>query len=322
MFSRVTATSMLSLLLVLAANGLSGADGSPSVPNVKRIVFLGDSITYSGEYVATVEAALLLQKPERDYEIVDLGLPSETVSGLSEPGHAGGSFPRPNLHERLDRVLTKLKPELLIACYGMNDGIYYPFGNDRFAAFSNGIVKLRQKLDKAGAQIIHLTPPTFDPLPLKGKTLPAGLAEYRKPYEGYDAVLERYSEWLLAHRSEGWTVIDIHGPMKAYLQKMREQKPGFTLAGDGVHAGEEGHRVMAEQVLRAWHLPFPQISDHLRGLVRKRQRILSDAWLTETGHARPGMNRGLPLAQALQQAEVLKQPIRKEIQAQGTAPAK
>src|ERR1043166_6271819 len=104
MFSRVTATSMLSLLLVLAANGLSGADGSPSVPNVKRIVFLGDSITYSGEYVATVEAALLLQKPERDYEIVDLGLPSETVSGLSEPGHAGGSFPRPNLHERLDRV--------------------------------------------------------------------------------------------------------------------------------------------------------------------------------------------------------------------------
>jgi len=34
------------------------------------------------------------------FEILNLGLPSETVSGLSEPNHAGGAFPRPDLHER------------------------------------------------------------------------------------------------------------------------------------------------------------------------------------------------------------------------------
>jgi hypothetical protein len=33
-------------------------------------------------------------------------------------------------------------------------------------------------------------------------------------------------------------------------------------------------------------------------LVQKRQRLLKDAWLTATGHKRPGMNRGLSLTDA------------------------
>lgn len=66
-------------------------------PDAKRIVFLGDSITYSGEYVSYLELYLLKEFPERDYDIIDVGLPSETVSGLSEPGHAGGAFPRPDI---------------------------------------------------------------------------------------------------------------------------------------------------------------------------------------------------------------------------------
>src|SRR5262249_42508903 len=136
-----------------------------SIP--KRIVFLGDSITYSGEYVAYFEACLLTRFPEREFDLIDVGLPSETGSGLSEPGHAGRKFPRPDLHERLDRVLQKLKPDLIMACYGMNDGIYYPFGDERFAAFTNGIYRLREKVLATGGQIIHLTPPVFDPVPLK-----------------------------------------------------------------------------------------------------------------------------------------------------------
>jgi hypothetical protein len=33
-------------------------------------------------------------------------------------------------------------------------------------------------------------------------------------------------------------------------------------------------------------------------LIQQKQRLLKDAWLTETGHQRPGMNKGLPLAEA------------------------
>ena len=39
--------------------------------------------------------------PEVGIDIVNLGLGSETVSGLSEPDHP---YPRPDLHERIDAL--------------------------------------------------------------------------------------------------------------------------------------------------------------------------------------------------------------------------
>ena len=114
--------SALRILLLLS--GLASAVfAAASPPSASRIVFLGDSITHSGQYIEFVET-VLLANTDKHYEILDLGLSSETVSGLSEEGHAGGKFPRPDLHERLDRVLATTKPELVIACYGMNCGIY------------------------------------------------------------------------------------------------------------------------------------------------------------------------------------------------------
>ena len=65
------------------------------------------------------------------------------------------------------------KPDLVVACYGMNDGIYYPFGEARFQAFQDGhqfASAIRRPLP--GAKVLHLTPPVFDPVPLRAKTLP------------------------------------------------------------------------------------------------------------------------------------------------------
>ncbi len=121
---------------------LSATRAEEFLPKVTRIVFLGDSITYAGEYVDQFELFLRATFPERRFEVLDLGLPSETVSGLSEEGHAGGKFPRPDLHERLDRVLAKTKPDLVFACYGMNDGIYLPPDNERSEKFATGMVEL------------------------------------------------------------------------------------------------------------------------------------------------------------------------------------
>src|SRR3954464_10962111 len=85
-------------------------------PEVKAILFLGNSITWGGNYVNDIEAYLRAQYPSRQWEFINVGLSSKTVSGLSEPGHAGGSFPRPDLHERLERVLEQAKPDLVFAC--------------------------------------------------------------------------------------------------------------------------------------------------------------------------------------------------------------
>jgi len=54
----------------------------------------------------------------------------------------------------------------------MNDGIYYPFSDERFQKFKDGVRRLRERAAAAGAKVIHVTPPTFDPVPLKGAPCP------------------------------------------------------------------------------------------------------------------------------------------------------
>ena len=79
----------------------------PAVDAAGRVLFIGDSITFGGAYVDFIETVIHTRAPDWRGEIIDLGLSSETVSGLSEAGHAGGKFPRPDLRERLGRVLAQ-----------------------------------------------------------------------------------------------------------------------------------------------------------------------------------------------------------------------
>jgi lysophospholipase L1-like esterase len=262
-----------------------------------------------------------LQMPQRQVEFLNLGLPSETVSGLSEPGHAGGQFPRPVLRERLDRILQQTKPDLVIACYGMNDGIYYPLSEDRMAKFQEGIEELHQKVEAVGAKIIHLTPAFFDSHPIRDRLLPSGLDEYRQPYAGYDEVLEAYSKWLLEQQGRGWKVIDLHGAMKQAVLERRKTTPDFTFAADGVHPNEEGQAVVAGPLSREWGLQLdeqgkPQVpqgksidSESVMQLVAKKQRLLQLAWLSSTRHLRPGIPEGLPLQQAQREASEIDRQI-------------
>ncbi len=284
-------------------------DALAKLQGVHRIVFLGDSITYSGQYIELVETYFNTRYPDRRIEFLNLGLPSETVSGLSEDGHAGGQFPRPDLHERIGRVLEKTKPDLVIACYGMNDGIYLPFSEERFQKFQDGIKRLRERVMAAGAKIIHVTPPTFD--------------EAKGGHPGYGNALDRYSDWLLTQRATGWDVADLHGPMNRYLAEHRASDPKFFLASDGVHCADTGHWIIAKQLLL--HLgakdltnlddPQAMLAVHPNGpqllkLIQQRQRMTKDAWLTDVRHLRPGMNKGLPLAEAQAKAAEIETQIR------------
>ena len=284
---------------------------------LKRVLVLGDSITYGGNYVAYMEAYLRLQFPDRKLDILNMGLPSETVSGLSEEGHAGGRFPRPDLHERLDRVIEQIKPEVVLACYGMNCGIYHPYSVSRFEAFKVGMRRLRSRVIASGTDMIHVTPPVFDPVPIAKRTLPAGLSSYKGPYEGYNEVLNLYAAWLKAMRAEGWKVVDIHDPMNELLRTRRDANPSFRFAGDGIHMNPEAHWLTAQWILKslgapddfsAWPTPEAMASSTVENgiefvsLIQKRQRLMCDAWLTKTGHLRPGMSKGLPIDQALAKA--------------------
>jgi lysophospholipase L1-like esterase len=317
------AALLLACAMCSTATAQPAAAQPAALAGVHRVVFLGDSITYDGRYIEYIDAYLRLAYPKLDCQLLDLGLPSETCSGLSEPGHAGGKFPRPDLDERLQRVLDRTRPQLIVACYGMNCGIYHPFSQARFASYQQGLERLRTKAAAHHARVLFVTPPTFDPVPIKARTLPAGLAEYRQPFEGYNDVLDRYSQWLLGQKSDGWDVVDAHGPMNRLLATGRSADPQFKLAADGVHIGAAGHWLMAQQILlhwgaspevakapsaEAWFAAQPHGPDVLK-LVGQRQRLLKNAWLTATGHERPGMKPGLPLDEAERQAGRLDKQI-------------
>jgi|GEM_PF-155379 len=308
---------LLFFLTVWVAPLAQAQTRAPFPKEVKRVLFLGNSITYAGRYITDMEAYFITHYPGQHYEFINVGLPSETVSGLSEPGHAGGGFPRPDLHERLGRVLAQVKPDLVFACYGVNDGIYLPFDSARFGAFRAGIKWLHSELEKSGVKkIIHLTPPVHD-----DKTLGT---------KGYNLVLDTYTDWLLSQRdSLHWEVADIHTPMTRYLEAKRQTQSTFKLAHDGVHPGGLGHWLMARATLeylgeKVGEAPDVQttLEAHPRGkeiynLVGQRQSITKDAWLQATGHNRPGMAPGLPLAEAQQKYDELEKRIQANLK--GTA---
>lgn len=265
-----------------------------------RILFLGDSITHAGEYVNMIELQLRLQSVDPLPELVNAGLPSENCTGLSEPDHP---FPRPNVHERLGRALAAVKPDVVVACYGMNDGIYYPFSQERFQKYQQGINQLIEQVHASGAKLVLLTPPPFDALPQKtaGKLLPEGQEKYAwfAVYENYDQVMEKYARWLMEQRDRVDMVIDLHTAITEYLKQQRQQDPAFTMSPDGVHCNSEGHRKMAEIILKAWGRgSWVPISDPMTPLINQKGAVLHNAWLSQIGHQRPGMAAGLPMEEA------------------------
>ena len=275
------------------------------VEKARRIVVLGDSITHGGRWVELMNAWMEAQGMTA--EVIDVGLSSETVSGLSEEGHAGGQFPRPDLAERLDRVLRVTRPDLVIACYGMNCGIYLPLDEGRFAKFKAGMERLHASVEKTGAKIIHLTPPIYDKR--ADKPGPAGTTDY-------DAVLEAYSQWLLSKRADGWIVIDVHGPMKHMLAAARTKDPAAIFAPDTIHPNEEGHWAMARAVLAglgdsaAAEAATPAAFAAFLPEVTARLQLLRDAYLSAAGHLRPGVPDGLPIGEAEAKARAITESIR------------
>lgn len=276
--------------------GLAAAD-QPPVPGldgVRRLVFLGDSITQGGEYVVDVECWLLARGQR--IEVVNLGLGSETASDLTEQENAGHlkahGFGRPAISERLDRALTALKPDMVIACYGMNDAGSLPADELGTKRYAEAVTRLRERCLKAGAKKVVLASP-----PVKE----AKADQWEKNV--HDQNLGRYTGWLLSMKAAGWDVVDIHTPMRKALDDARVQKPDFAFAKDTVHPGREGHWVMASAILtqhfgadlaRIDHAEqlFPQNGAEIRKLVKERMQVRFAAWMTAIGHQRPGVPGG------------------------------
>ena len=271
-----------------------GKSALADLREAKRIVFLGDSITQAGDFITDIDCWLVSQG--RSIEILNLGLGSETASDLTAEENAEHlkrhGFGRPFISERLARVLAATKPDIVFACYGMNDGGSLPADAAGDKRYADAITRLRETILKSGVkEVVLLTPPVRE----------SKHGEWDK--NGHDQSLTRYTEWLLSMKSKGWNVVDIHTPMRRALEAERVKNPEFGFTKDGVHPGREGHWVMARCVLEQFfgakldgvagaEAIFPAQGDRLRALIHQRMKVRFEAWMTRVGHTRPGVPGG------------------------------
>ncbi|MCC9643325.1 SGNH/GDSL hydrolase family protein [Rhodopirellula sp. JC740] len=296
---RGVATLIATLLLSLGwMTNHSSAQEAIDVLSGARIAVVGDSITQAGHYVSLLSYQLQKQYPDRDFDIYPLGLGSETVSGLSEDGHAGGRFPRPCLLERLERLLDRVKPDVIIACYGMNDGIYQPLNQERMDAFQNGMLSFIRQSQKAGVKQIYLvTPPIYDDLT-------------RQKEVDYDVVLAEFASWESSLQLDGVEVIDLHTPMKK-ARKQREQ----PFSRDHVHPGMDGHWVMAQTIASGLGLPPLNRSladvqaDPMFSLIDQKHKLRWKGWMNHIGYTREKHYPSAPLGKTEVEAQQLQASI-------------
>lgn len=293
--------SFLSFVLLSVASMASASE--KLLEGKKTILILGDSITQAGDYVIDFDAWLVKKYPDRRFTVINAGVGSETISGLSEDNHAGGRFPRPDLHERLERVLEKTKPDLIIACYGMNCGIYKELDEQRTASFQEGNVKLRAAAKKYNAEIVHVTPPIFD-------------NHGRRGFD-YDSVLTAYSAWMVKQREKGWYVVDLHSDMRKKVDQAKASDPKFTVQKDKVHPDGAGHWMMAQSLIAffgdttsAQLASANDLLDAARfAAVKQRMQLFQKAIHAETKPLRPGVPQGGTLESAAAEAKKLEDII-------------
>ena len=292
------------------------AQQSTSPPELagRRVLILGDSITAGGGYVSFMEYLLLKHAPEERFDFISVGLGSETASGLSEKDHP---FPRPCVHSRVDRALELTKPEIVFACYGMNDGIYHPPTPRIERAYQEGIRSLVGKIEKAGARAVILTPPPFDPVPKRGKLAKPGATDwsYKAPHADYHKVLEGFAAWILEARP-GDHQVDLNAAVNRALAAARETDANFTFARDGIHPNAEGHLIMARAILESFGLPTGEENlaeiqaDPLFKQADARRRLRSGGWLNHIGYTRGKTVGPAPLGDTEENAAKMMEAMR------------
>lgn len=248
----------------------------------ERIVFLGDSITQGGSYVAYLESLLRLRFPKEKLEIHNHGISSETISGTSEIDH---NPRRPWAHERFTRDVTDWKPDTLFSCFGMNDGNYHPFVADKFEKYQEGIKRLIVRTrDEAKANRLFIsTPPPYDAYQRKNGDPEATHFGYRYPYVNYDQTLAEYAKWLMTLRESGQPVVDLHSRLNAHLKARRVSKVSFTMMPDAVHPNATGHALMAIVIAEGIGLAGPRDSlvinaaDHSAQADRGKAELMTSA---------------------------------------------
>ncbi|KAA1243504.1 GDSL-type esterase/lipase family protein [Aquimarina sp. RZ0] len=213
----------------------------------QRIGCIGDSVTYSGGngYVELLQQSMDETSPEYNLKCINLGLNSETITGLTEGDHLGA---RPYLFDRLETVLDANDLDVLFFCYGINCGIYNPPSVDIFDKYKKGVIRYLEIIKSRNIRTILLTPP---PLLLvqkdnqKDKTTQNTQYSWKNPYPRYDQeVIQQFRDIILQiHHPSVIAKIDIHTPLT--------QEADQSYSTDPIHPNNHGNQLIVDTIVKS-----------------------------------------------------------------------
>ena len=198
------------------------------------VVMIGDSITEQHLYSNYVEMWTVTRFPAWKLTFRNVG-----IGGDRSPG--GNS--------RFARDVEAWKPTAMTADFGMNDGGYGGFGEDKFRPYMDGLQGMADKAKAANIRVAWVTPQPLD----NGDQGPTALT-------GYNQTLEKFSDGVkqIADKNNGLFVDQFH-PYLAVLDSARGKSSPYQriTAGDAVHPGPPGQALMAASILKG--LGFPSL---------------------------------------------------------------
>ena len=291
--------------------------------NGKRVVFLGDGITASAAYSNFLEAYIVRNfLTECNVEFINVALSAETVSGLSEEKHP---FVRPCLLNRIDGILSELKPDFVFFMYGMNEGIFSKFNEERFELFKSGVLKCIEKINGSGAEMVILTPTPFDSRSFMGElSYENEPAEgYLSPYINYNETLREYSKWLVTLSDKVYKVIDIFSMTEEFINSCYDRNPQYS-SGDGIHPNYTIHWGIACQILKQiFNITVTKTPSYVDNpstneiflILWKNNKMVSDAWKEHIGHENAVKAKTVSVEEAMDSYAQTKETIGELIQA-------
>ena len=238
---------MKKLILSVAAAALSVA-ALPLVAKTApfkdgdRVVFIGDSITHGGWYVAQLQYIWNLRNPGKRLTLINGGISGHTAAtGLA----------------RFDWDIAPEKPNRVFIMFGMNDVGHGPFWNGEtatakdFEARHRRIVQYRDnmraliaKCRAIGAEVTIITSTPYDQYsPLIEKKIVPGVND--------PGIFSLASAARGLAEDEGLGFVDLYGPLTPILR----DNPDVKFLADRVHPHDDGHLLMAALILESMGFP-------------------------------------------------------------------
>lgn len=205
--------------------------------NGDRVTFYGDSITAQRYYTRDIQDFAETRYPTLQVTYRNAGVPGDKVNG----GYTGDTA------TRVARDVKPWNPTVITVMLGMNDGDYVPPDPKILANYESGYVKLLSLLRAAapGARITLIENTPYDEI------------THGTEFAGYMATTQQNAAATATlGRRENLPVVDCFTPVKDLLERATAINPSMAslLVIGRIHPSEPLHWIMAEAVMKAWHL--------------------------------------------------------------------